>query len=193
MSSMRSFVAVELDANVREALGQCIARLEAEEGGELVRWVSPESIHLTLKFLGDIDAAQVPALSRALDRVVVSHARFDLALGELGCFPNPRRARVFWVGVEDSRGRLGALVESLEDALARLGFERESRPYTAHLTLGRVRRDAPRSEVASLARESVLDLTRDLALPVHAVSLMRSDLAPSGAIYARLHRAALVG
>jgi len=193
MPNIRSFVAVELDPSVRRALGECIARLEAEEGGELVRWVSPQSIHLTLRFLGDIDAEQVPALSRALDRVVASRARFDLALGDLGCFPNPQRARVFWVGVQDSRGRLRALVESLEDALARLGFERETRPYKAHLTLGRVRRNASRSQVAALASESVLDLTRGLALPVRGVSLIQSDLTPSGAIYSRLHRSALMG
>jgi RNA 2',3'-cyclic 3'-phosphodiesterase len=192
MPSIRSFVAVELDPIVREALGQCIARLEAEEGGELVRWISPEEIHLTLKFLGDIGTGQVPSLSRALDRVAASHAPFDLALVDLGCFPSARRARVFWVGVDDSGGRLAALVESLEDAFARLGFERETRPYEAHLTLGRVRRDAPRPEVVALASESVLDLTRDLALQIPAVSLMRSDLTPSGAIYTRLHHAALV-
>ncbi len=193
MPSIRAFIAVELDPKIQQALGKAIARLEAAEGGGLVRWLSPESIHLTLKFLGDIDPSSVRAVSRVLDRAAAAHAPFYVALGELGCFPNRRHARVFWVGVEDSQGCLQALVESLEDALTRLGFEREARPFTGHLTLGRVRREAPRARVAPLARESLLDLTHKLTLHVDALSLMQSDLTPSGAIYSRLHRAKLMG
>lgn len=193
MPSIRSFVAVELGPCIRAVLGQAIARLQAEEGGGLVRWVSPESIHLTLKFLGDVDAGRIGIVSRALDRVAAAHAPFQLALGDLGCFPNARRAKVFWIGVEDSEDRLQALVEGLEDALARLGFEHETRPFAAHLTLGRVRRDAPPSRVAPLASESVLDLTRGLTVAVSGISLIRSDLTPSGAVYSQLHHAVLKG
>jgi len=193
MPSIRSFVAVKLEPHIRAVLGKAIARLRAEEGGGLVRWVSPESIHLTLKFLGDVDASRISVVNRALDRVSAAHAPFELALGDLGCFPNPRRARVFWIGAEDSEGRLETLVASLEDTLARVGFDPESRPFAAHLTLGRVRRGAPPSRVAPLASESVLDLTRGLTIAVSGISLMRSDLTPSGAVYSQLHYAALKG
>jgi len=193
MPSIRSFVAVELDAGIRSILGRGIDRLCAEEGGEDVRWVDPDGIHLTLKFLGDVDESRIDVLRRALDRVATAHSALDLPLGDLGCFPNARRPRVFWVGVGDPNNRLETLVENLEDALARVGFEREARPFAAHLTLGRVRRDAPPSRVAPLASESLLDLTREQTIRVAGISLMRSDLEPSGAVYGQLHYAKLPG
>lgn len=193
MPSIRSFVAVELDAGIRSILGRAIDRLCAEEGGEDVRWVDPDGIHLTLKFLGDVDESRIDVLRRALDRVATAHSALDLPLGDLGCFPSARRPRVFWVGVGDPNNRLETLVENLEDALARVGFEREARPFAAHLTLGRVRRDAPPSRVAPLASESLLDLTREQTIRVAGISLMRSDLEPSGAVYSQLHYAKLPG
>jgi 2'-5' RNA ligase len=193
MPSMRSFVAVELDAGIRSILGRAIDRLCAEEGGEDVRWVDPDGIHLTLKFLGDVDESRIDVLRRALDRVATAHSALDLPLGDLGCFPSARRPRVFWVGVGDPNNRLETLVENLEDALARVGFEREARPFAAHLTLGRVRRDAPPSRVAPLASESLLDLTREQTIRVAGISLMRSDLELSGAVYSQLHYAKLPG
>ncbi len=193
MPSIRSFVAVELDAGIRSILGRAIDRLCAEEGGEYVRWVDPDGIHLTLKFLGDVDESRIEVLRRALDRVAAAHRTLDLPLGDLGCFPSARRPRVFWVGVGDPNNGLEALVENLEDALARVGFEREARPFAAHLTLGRVRRDAPPSRVAPLASESLLDLTREQIIRVGGISLMRSDLEPSGAVYSQLHYAKLAG
>ena len=193
MPSIRSFVAVELDADIRSILARAIARLRAEESGGLVRWVDPEAIHLTLKFLGDVEEARLDVLCRALDRVAAAHTPLQLPLGDLGCFPNPRRARVFWVGVGDPNKRLEALVQNVEDALARVGYEREPRPFAAHLTLGRVRRDAPPTRVAPLASESLLDLTRGQTIDVEGISLMRSDLQPSGALYSQLHHAGLIG
>ena len=147
-------------------------------------WVAAENLHVTLKFLGGIDEAGVPPVIDALGAAVRRHARFAIEVGGLGAFPSASRARVLWAGVVGGDGALRALAATVETALAALGFPREERPFSPHITLGRVRepRRAP-----ELADGLTAGATRRFGrVDVAQVTLMRSDLSSRGARYTPL-------
>ncbi len=189
MEQIRAFIAVELPPAVREAVEGVVRELRSGIG-DGVRWVRPEGVHLTLKFLGDIDADSVPAVSRALDRCAASAAPFDLFLEGVGVFPNARRPRVIWIGLGGALELLLALQHSIDRELEGLGFAGERRPFTPHLTLGRVR-DGGSPQQGRGVSEAVAAMTveRRAELPVREIALIKSDLRPSGAVYTRLHGA----
>lgn len=191
MQQLRLFVAVELPGEVREALSALQDKLRAS-GGAGVRWARPEGVHLTLKFLGDVPGAQVPLVEEALESAARGQAAFSLSLGTTGFFPNPRRPRVFWVGVAGEVERLAELAKQVEERLGALGFPPEERPFSPHLTLARLG-----EKVTSAQRESFGKLARSApwqpnhAFTVDGVSLIRSQLHPEGAIYTCLRRVPL--
>jgi 2'-5' RNA ligase len=174
VASIRSFVAVELPEPVRAALGR-IQEGAKVAGGAGAKWVSPGGIHLTLKFLGNVDEAKVPHLVQALTTACEGSGPIALALSKLGVFPGPSRPRVAWVGLSGGVSELLRLQEQVEKALSPLGFPREERAFTPHLTLARVFVEG----FLKAAPEAV-------SFRVEGISLMRSQLAPSGAIYSRL-------
>jgi RNA 2',3'-cyclic 3'-phosphodiesterase len=182
--SLRLFVAIELPGEVREALSRLQHDLQ-RRGLEKLRWVRPEGIHLTLKFLGATPAQKVPAIEESLAETVEGERLHELTLGELGTFGGSR-PRVLWL---DLRGDLDAaftLQERVEKAMNGLGYEREARGWSPHLTLARVRPELARD--AAKALPAALDGVRAPigAIPVREVSLMRSTLRPSGAVYERI-------
>lgn len=181
---LRTFIAIELPAPHREALARLQDQLRRP--GDAVRWVRPESLHLTLKFLGDVARSRIPQLTEALAAVARQTAPFSLALGTLGAFPSPERPRVLWIGLSGDLVQLTALQQRIEAALAPLGFAPEERPFTPHLTLGRVAapRNAPAPSFAGLLRSHAAAPTPPIL--VEAFALMSSTLTPSGAIYRRL-------
>jgi RNA 2',3'-cyclic 3'-phosphodiesterase len=184
---IRTFIAVELPKGVRAALVGSIrevARCWDERG---VRWVGEENMHLTLRFLGETDPDLVSALSAGLDRVVGEEEGFELGLGEMGCFPNPRRPKVIWVGLRDEGERLGGLQTRVERLACDQGWERERRVFRPHLTLGRVRERA-----RPPGGEWLRDPER-LCFRVERVLLIQSELRQSGAVYTTLHAALLGG
>jgi 2'-5' RNA ligase len=190
VDSLRTFIAVELDAALRTQLGDLQARLQEAFPPRLVRWVRPEGIHLTLKFLGDTPAAQVAQIAEAMCAACEGHALFAISVGGMGCFPNVRRPRVLWVGVEEPTGALSRLQADVERALQPLGYPRERRGFSPHLTLGRIRgrdRDAVEALGAYVARARV----RLGAMEVDEVHLIRSELLPGGAVYSPLAAAHL--
>jgi len=188
----RLFIALELPSEVKDGLEAIRARLVRQAPPRTVRWVQPDSIHLTLKFLGDVPVARRDELQAALQAAVVNHAPFPVTAGGLGCFPNARRPRVVWVGIREDAGALEALRDSVEQHVAPLGFPTENRPFTPHLTLGRVNRDASRSDVEKLGTLISATALGDLhTWPVTTISLMRSELKPTGAVYTALYHAAL--
>ena len=190
---LRAFIAVELPPAAREAVEGVIRDLRAKSG-DAVRWVRPEGVHLTLKFLGDIDADSVPAISEALDRCAAPTAPFDLFLEGVGAFPNARRPRVVWVGLGGGLEPLLGLQQSIEGELEALGYARERRAFTPHLTLGRVRDRISPAQVRALSEAlGVVSVAPGVKLPVKEISLMQSDLRPSGAVYTRLHSVGLGG
>lgn len=186
---VRSFIAIELPDEIRQALARTQEQLMGTLTG--VWWVHPGSIHLTLKFLGDIRPEQVQAVAAAAAQVVEGELPFSLGLSGLGAFPGPRKPRVIWVGIVGEVERLGRLQTRLESALEPLGFPREERSFRPHLTLGRVK--DPRRPP---------DLTRalaDVAVPtcnsfdVREILVYKSDLRPTGAIYTKLQHLPFAG
>jgi 2'-5' RNA ligase len=154
-----------------------------------VRATELEQMHLTLKFIGDVEAKQVAAIQEAMERVARRHSPFEVTLRGLGVFPNRRQPTVIWAGLEDA-ANIAALAGDLEDQLVAAGFAREERAYHPHLTLARIKRNPPRG------LSELLDLYADLSFQtetVRAMTLYRSDLAPAGAVYTVLHEAPLIG
>jgi len=186
---MRLFFAIELGDDLLDLLDETTAPLVAE-APELA-WVAREKRHLTLKFLGDVDEAAVPKLTTAADRAAGRHDRLEMAVREVGAFPNFRRARVVWIGVEQEP-RLELLHHDLEEACAHEGFEVEGRPFRPHITIARVRVPLPVQRMRSLAQVARSVRVRATVL-VERITLFESALAPSGARYRRVHAAPLGG
>lgn len=189
---IRLFVALELPKNVLQALSILQADLQKQIPDKIARWVRPENIHLTLKFLGDAPVEQVDEIAAAMKMATEVHAPMELAIVGLGVFPNPRNARVLWVGVNGSTEALGNLHASLEERIVPLGFPTESRPFNAHLTLARANRRASRDEKKAFGALATQNEVGELAAwRVESVCLIRSQLKPGGAVYTRMAEAAL--
>jgi 2'-5' RNA ligase len=191
MSLLRAFIAVEIPPEIHKAIESKTAPLRAALDTSLVRWVPTDNIHLTLKFLGDISPANVEMLSQMLNVEVGQHSTFVLKFGGLGAFPNPRRPRVIWIGIQAPAG-LEALQRGIEAATATLGYPSEERPFSPHLTIGRVKQNAGSAGVQKI--RTALEETKVGALgaaQVSAVHLFKSDLKSSGAVYTRLFSAPL--
>jgi RNA 2',3'-cyclic 3'-phosphodiesterase len=173
---LRLFVAVDVPTEQLEWLAAALApRRSLLEGA---RWTKPENQHVTLKFLGWVDAPRVDDVSAALEPVGRSHRAASLSLTELGAFPSERRARVLWVGLDDPAGLLPSLAAATDEALAPLGFEPESRAFSPHLTLARLKRPA---SVSALVTEPFDAGTAPFV--VNHLALYRSYLHPQGARY----------
>ncbi|MBI4594160.1 MAG: RNA 2',3'-cyclic phosphodiesterase, partial [Candidatus Rokubacteria bacterium] len=167
---------------VRAALGAEIAGLRPLARG--VAWVAAENLHVTLKFLGEVDPDRLDRVAAALATVASGRAPFDLVVEGLGAFPSATRPRVVWAGLARGAHALAALAVSVEDALAGLGFAREARPFASHVTLGRAREPRPDP---SLARAIGVAASRAFgAARVDRVTLMGSELHPRGARYTAL-------
>lgn len=194
MPLIRAFVAIELQDDILRALGNVASRLREGKGGVAGRWVKPEGIHLTLKFLGDVPTERLKAIQAALTQAGAACRPFQISVGGLGCFPNPQRPRVVWVAAHDDSGRLLLLQKGVEKNLLALGFAREERPFSPHLTLARIRREAQPADIEALG-QAVASGPAELlgAMSVSQVSLIRSDLRPSGASYTQLFAAPLAG
>jgi len=193
---VRAFIAVELDSNLRTAISSLQAQVKDELTKELrksapdarLQWVKPESIHLTLKFLGDIREEQISDIQGALTMSLRTESCFLLQIAGMGVFPDLRAPRVLWVGLEPTTPSSPTLrlAKAVETAMTTLEFPPESKPFTAHLTIARIKergREIGRamSDIGLLAKGHPLG-----TLSVRAVSLMKSDLQPSGARYTRL-------
>jgi 2'-5' RNA ligase len=188
---IRAFVAIELEESLRQALAQVQATLrsrleKAIPSGARIQWVKPASIHLTLKFLGDIPEERVPEIQAALAQAVDQHARCTLEVGGLGVFPHARAPRVLWIGLADHDGAVQQLVSDVETALVVIGFRQELKPFHPHLTLARIKEQSHSAGRALTAGGLLEQSTTTGRLPVTAVALMKSDLQPSGSVYTRL-------
>jgi len=188
---MRAFIAVEIPAPIQHAIQQATAALRGEVG-PLVRWAPPDNIHLTLKFLGDISAPSVEALTQILRAEADAHPALDIRIGGLGSFPSLRRVRVIYIGIQAPAG-LEALHRGIESACARLGYESDNaRGFSPHLTIGRVRQDVSASDRQIIHRALEKTTIDSLGVArVDSVQVYKSELNPSGAVYTRLFSAPL--
>lgn len=190
----RLFIALELPPDIIDALEHVQEQIKGRTPGNTVRWVKPDDVHLTLKFLGDVPVARRETLQKALNQAVPQHSPFTLAAGGLGCFPNPHRPRVVWVGLHRDLSALNALRDAVEAQIAPLGYPTENRPFHPHLTLGRVSREANREAAQALGMYvSKSELKTLYAWEVDAVTLFRSELKPDGAVYTPLFHVPLEG
>jgi 2'-5' RNA ligase len=180
LEQIRAFIAIQATDEVRKLVKQIAGELEA--AGADVKWVEPENVHLTLKFLGNITLEDVGKLKPALDRALQGCRSLLLTVAGVGCFPGGRQApRVVWIGLEGDLDALREIAAGVEEACAGLGFEREKRAFKAHLTIGRVRRGSSRLEELSRAVDRIA--FKPLKLRVDRVNLVRSRLSPRGPTY----------
>jgi 2'-5' RNA ligase len=186
---MRLFIALELEPSVRKRLRETQESLRRNMDGGWVRWVQPDGIHLTLKFLGEVEASRVEGVNSAVEAQASRQPSCRFTVGGVGAFPNPERARVLWVGIRDAEDGVRGLQAGLEGALSQLGFEREGRRYTPHLTLGRVRDGTGRDSLARLA-EALAAYTppEPMQTSSETVMLVSSELRPGGPIHTILSR-----
>ena len=184
---IRTFIAIEPDAAIQHALGDVQTRLQRERAANFIRWVAPANIHLTLKFLGNVETDRLPALTRTVREACASYSPFTLSLHTLGAFPNLTRPNVVWVGLRGEIETAARLAEKIDAGCAALGYAREARPFAPHLTLGRVKKDARADELRSVG-ELIANFKAELRgeIRVARVSVMKSELKPSGSVYTRL-------
>jgi len=179
---IRTFIAIDISDEVRSNLKKLSADLKSRVRD--VRWVRVEGIHLTLKFLGYVSEKVIPSLKEVM-REAAQTTPFEMEVKGLGAFPNARRPRVIWVGVEEPTGTLLELAKRIEQCMKPLGFAPEDRPFNPHLTLGRVMKDGkPGTEL-----EGLIERERGKSLgfvKADEIILFRSDLKPDGAIYTKL-------
>lgn len=186
---MRLFIALNLPESERRRIHEAGEPLR--KGGFPIRWAEPESFHLTLKFLGEVDQDRRPVVERILDRVASETPPFPLTLGGFGAFPTIRRPRVLWVGVDPSPA-LRCLKQDLEWGLANHGFERETRAFHPHLTVGRT----SEREGAGVFRGldgMAAEVEYSGAVELESVDLMRSQISRKGAQYTLIHSSPLGG
>ena len=185
---MRLFLAINIEPDVRRAIVEAMAPLK--DAAPALNWADESRVHLTLKFFGDQPEDAVSRIARATDEVALRHRPFPLRFAGVGAFPNFRRARVVWLGIE-REPRLELLHHDLEVACETIGFEVEGRAFRPHLTLARVKDRTPLAELKRLARASK-NFDFEEATSVVSIDLMRSNLAGQHAArYERLHGAAL--
>jgi RNA 2',3'-cyclic 3'-phosphodiesterase len=183
-TEIRAFIAIELPSEVKTFLGDMTSFLK-KLGGD-VKWVRPDGIHLTLKFLGNIPTDLIEEIERAAKPVFSAHPVIGVGIKGLGAFPTLKRPRVIWAGCQDSKDRLPPLVAQIEDVLQPLGFAKEKRVFNPHLTLGRVRSNDRIADLVAAVKEKT-DVTGPSFVADHAV-LFESVLSPSGAQYSEICR-----
>jgi 2'-5' RNA ligase len=175
---MRSFIAINLDDSLRSEIASVTAGLRS--GNWDVKWVSPANLHITLKFLGEIPEDALQGIRDTLLSVAPHHESFAFKLKGVGIFPDKKRPRVIWIDILEPE-RLIKLQEEVENSLISIGFKREDRPFSPHLTIGRIKSSAGKESLLR-AVETLKD--RDFGnIGVNKVSLMKSDLKPGGAQY----------
>ncbi len=180
---IRSFIAIELPEEAKRGLAMLRSEMEITEH-PFVKWVEHGAIHLTLKFLGNIPFKQVTAVTGVIEEATQGISPFHLEISGLGAFPNLKQPRVLWVGIGGEIDKLSRLQQNIDSVLARLGFAPEGRPFTPHLTLARIRQVASSGERKSFGELVVsTSFENKYYIAVDAISLMRSQLTPAGAIY----------
>jgi 2'-5' RNA ligase len=181
--SLRLFFAVELPDGVRTQAAEHAARLRRDFPGVKAGWERPEKMHVTLKFLGDVDASRVASLTAAAERSAAGLPSFELSIEGTGAFPPHGPPRVLWLGLRDEAGALALLQRRLEEECHAQGFAREPRPFKPHLTLARIRTPQGARELAAAHRQTPFG---PVTFEISELVLIRSQLGPAGSRYTPL-------
>lgn len=183
---IRTFIAIEFPPDLKEQLREFQYRLKTSQQS-FVKWVDPGLMHLTLKFLGNQNRRRIEAIKCVLETSAASAKPFKLRTGKTGCFPGPKNVRVYWIGLDGDLERLSGLQKCIEDSLSREGFPRDTRPFTAHLTLARLRDECSMRDRSSFAAAiQNIQFEPGFEFLVNHIALMKSSLTPKGPIYSRI-------
>ncbi|MBN2088696.1 RNA 2',3'-cyclic phosphodiesterase [candidate division KSB1 bacterium] len=181
MEQIRTFIAIEIPASIQKQIALLQNRLKSV--GEGISWVKTNNIHLTLKFLGDVPANLMQQVIEATKKACMDVKSFDLEIKGTGFFPDAKRPRVLWVGCEEKSGGLQKIHQGLDSMLSNLGFEKEMRKFSPHLTIGRVKDGRKLGDIPHLLQQSPFKTEKFL---VAEVIVMKSQLHPAGSIYTPL-------
>ncbi len=179
---MRTFIAIELPEEIKKRLKEIQAVLR--KTGCDAKWVEPDNIHLTLKFLGEISEEQLPAVKAAVGQVAQENNSYRISVSGIGAFPRTTSPRVIWAGVNAGGNETGKIAQQLEESLFTLGFPREERPFSCHITLGRTRSSSGIHHLVKLMTDTSSPLLPEsLEFQAAAITLFQSKLSPKGPTY----------
>lgn len=182
---MRTFIAIELPQDIKDILGRLQDKLK--KCGADVKWVKSDNIHLTLKFLGEIEEEKLNEINRIIEDIAKDKPEFKVALFELGAFPNVNHPKIIWVGIKDANNEIELIAEELEEKLESLGIPKEERKFSAHITIGRIKSQLnlnKLTEALNILRDEFLK--EDLGFTVAKITVFKSTLNPSGPLYEHL-------
>ena len=190
MGKIRTFIAIELPAHIRPHLAQQIKDLEIGDANQ-VKWVLEEKLHVTVKFLGDIDSSKLNDIKQVIAPIAGHTGKIELSLTQLGAFPNLRRPRVIWMGMQKS-SELYELHRKLDLGLNKIGFSLDDRKYAPHITLGRVKRYADQHDLTTITK-SISESKPERMDPflIDTLTLFKSELTRSGPVYTPIYQGAL--
>ncbi|MBE0408523.1 MAG: RNA 2',3'-cyclic phosphodiesterase [Anaerolineales bacterium] len=192
MSVIRAFIAIDLPPDIQECVGKISGELKEQLRNLPVRWVPLQNVHLTLKFLGDVSLKNLEVLTELISQVASGYQAFEISVGGIGAYPNIRKPRVIWIGLEGP-DELNSLQHGIEVETTRLGYAREERPFSSHLTLSRVSRNANSVEIRQISNLLANYSVGFLGVAnVSEVHLLKSELKPGGAIYTHIYSASLI-
>jgi 2'-5' RNA ligase len=184
---MRTFIAVELPPGVKRKIEEVQVPLKKTD--TFVSWVKPGNVHVTLKFLGEVEEERIEDVFQGTETALKESKTFNLSLKDLGCFPNSKRPRVIWVGVDKGKDELSQMQRQIEEELFKFEFPKEERSFSAHLTIGRVK--SPRN-IEELTRRMDNTKFQTEEVRIDEVVVMKSQLHPQGAIYTPLKKIKLL-
>jgi 2'-5' RNA ligase len=187
---MRAFVAIELSENIRSALTQAQSHLK--HSGIDAKWVAKDNIHLTLKFLGDMADERLAEVKTSIDRVASSFKPFELTIKGMGAFPETGFPEIIWAGIGKGAKESADIAKKVDIELSKLGFKPETRLFTAHVTIGRVRATGNKKAYKNKAPSAnKSDFSVDAPQIVTFITLFRSKLTSDGPVYTKIHEAGL--
>lgn len=187
---MRTFIAIELPQQIKNKLAELQALLK--QTGADVKWVAPQNIHLTLKFLGDIDVAKSAKITAIIEEITRSSKQFPISLSLLGAFPKIEFPRIIWVAIEKGDKEVKVLAEKLEERLAKLGIPKEERNFSSHITIGRVRSLLNKDKLVMALKEAESYCAgKNIEFTATRITLLKSTLSPTGPFYEALQEASI--
>ncbi len=188
MMVIRTFVAILIAPNLKAKIAEVQDQLKTLAPD--VKWVAPECFHVTLKFLGDIREDALSQVFLAVNEAAAQLEPFDISFSGLGAFPNPARARVIWVGIDEGKEQMRKLAETVDNALAKVGYAREDKAFKAHVTIGRVKDGKGMDRLARGIEEiNANDLGR---MQITGIAVMQSDLQKTGPVYTQMSESKLI-
>lgn len=179
---MRTFIALELPGEIKSSLAKLQEELKTSQAD--VKWVEPENIHLTLKFLGEIEEKKLDKINKILEDIAGEKKYFPIRISNLGAFPKINFPRVIWIGIDKGDEEVKKIAKKLEDGLAEIGIQREDRPFSSHITIGRTKSALNRDKLIQGLNNLANKLSEEnLEFVVKKITLFKSALTPKGPVY----------